>query len=293
MKKISIIIVTYNSEDHIYDCLASIHKYNDLNDHLEIIVVDNNSNDCKTVFKKISELYPHIVLINNPINGGYGQGNNLGIEKASAPIIMIMNPDVRLVEPILMDAYDSFQKNGNLAILGMKQWYNEKTPGLSFDVDSLDSNPIFSIFKSKISNKLNWFDSKTMYINGSCFFVRKEYFDLAGKFDESLFLYCEEKDLHRRITSLSPKISVEFNKKMNYLHLVGDRTLSYKSSLNLLESELYYARKFGVSESDCLHKRLRIVQFYLLLQFIKRQKDNSNVLQQLKNEYKRRINNLQ
>ena len=44
MKRLSIIIVTYNSEKDIYDCLDSIKQYSDINaEELEIIVVDNNS----------------------------------------------------------------------------------------------------------------------------------------------------------------------------------------------------------------------------------------------------------
>ena len=42
-KKISIVIVTYNSDNHISDCLESIFKYNDIGDALEIIIVDNMS----------------------------------------------------------------------------------------------------------------------------------------------------------------------------------------------------------------------------------------------------------
>ena len=42
-KRVSVIIVTYNSEKHIYDCLSSIYRYNDIGDLLEVIIVDNNS----------------------------------------------------------------------------------------------------------------------------------------------------------------------------------------------------------------------------------------------------------
>lgn len=41
-KRVSVIIVTYNSEKHIYDCLSSIYRYNDIGDLLEVIIVDNS-----------------------------------------------------------------------------------------------------------------------------------------------------------------------------------------------------------------------------------------------------------
>ena len=99
MKKLSLIILTYNSEKDIYDCLYSVYKYNDIGDYLEIIVVDNNSDNYIQMQKNIMTQYPDVQIIANHKNGGYGQGNNLGIRAASAPIVSIMNPDVRLIMP--------------------------------------------------------------------------------------------------------------------------------------------------------------------------------------------------
>ena len=93
MKKLSLIILTYNSEKDIYDCLNSVYKYNDIGDYLEIIVVDNNSDNYIQMQKNIMTQYPDVQIIANHKNGGYGQGNNLGIRAASAPIVSIMNPD--------------------------------------------------------------------------------------------------------------------------------------------------------------------------------------------------------
>ena len=101
-KDISVIIVTYNSETYIYDCLDSLFKNNDIDDRLEVIIVDNMSVHVNSMFETIKSRYKNrVTLIKNNKNGGYGQGNNVGINNSSAPIIMIMNPDVRLVAPIL------------------------------------------------------------------------------------------------------------------------------------------------------------------------------------------------
>lgn len=102
MKKVSIIIVTYNSEKDIYDCITSIIENSDISlAEIELVVVDNNSRGCDTMFKKLKTLWGEdIVLIKNSSNGGYGQGNNMGIRQSSAPVVLVMNPDVRLVCPI-------------------------------------------------------------------------------------------------------------------------------------------------------------------------------------------------
>ena len=56
-KKISIIIVTYNSQSHIYDCISSINQYNDIGDELEIIIVDNMSDAVDDMFSSIRDKF--------------------------------------------------------------------------------------------------------------------------------------------------------------------------------------------------------------------------------------------
>ena len=82
-KKLSIIIVLYNSGKLIFECLDSLYRYNDIGSSLEIILVDNCSSDREFVFDKVRKDYPSdIILIKSLINGGYGHGNNQG----AAPI---------------------------------------------------------------------------------------------------------------------------------------------------------------------------------------------------------------
>ncbi len=123
MKRLSIIIVTYNSEKDIYDCINSIRQWTDIpTEALELIVVDNNSRDTDAMFAQLRELYGNdVVLIKNTRNGGYGQGNNMGIRQATAPVILIMNPDVRLMEPVFQTALNAFDQWKDLSIYGMKQ----------------------------------------------------------------------------------------------------------------------------------------------------------------------------
>ena len=98
-------------------------------EEIELIVVDNNSTGCDTMFKELKILWGEdIVLIKNSSNGGYGQGNNLGIRQCSSPVVLIMNPDVRLVCPIFRKAIDLFSKDKSMCMLGMKQWLTLEVP---------------------------------------------------------------------------------------------------------------------------------------------------------------------
>lgn len=104
MNAISIVIVTYNSTKDIIGCLDSIYKNNDIGCNLEIIIVDNNSSDINELQSILHSCYPEVKLLRNSCNGGYGQGNNIGIKSSTSPIILIMNPDVRLFFPIFKNA---------------------------------------------------------------------------------------------------------------------------------------------------------------------------------------------
>ena len=122
VKKLSIVIVTYNSGALIEGCLNSIFIHNDIDTALEVIVVDNDSADYATTFASIEKKYGEsVTLIRNVENGGYGQGNNIGIKAASAPIVLIMNPDVTLFAPVFRKALLQF-RDIKLGILGMQQY---------------------------------------------------------------------------------------------------------------------------------------------------------------------------
>ena len=201
MKKVSIIIVTYNSEKDIYDCISSIIEYSDiLLAEIELVVVDNNSIGCDTMFDKLKTLWGEdIILIKNSRNGGYGQGNNVGIKQCSAPVVLIMNPDVRLVCPIFRKAIDLFSKDKNMCMLGMKQWLTLEEPSTNSFTCTYRMNGYLSTILSALCTRFDIYIAKYMHFSGSCFFINKAMFETVGLFDESVFLYGEEDDIHYRL----------------------------------------------------------------------------------------------
>ena len=215
MKKLSIIIVTYNSEKDIYECLDTIYSHCDIPiKELEVIIVDNNSTDCDTMFNKLKTLWGEdIILIKNSSNGGYGQGNNVGIRQCSAPVVLIMNPDVRLVCPIFKKAIDRFSKDKSMCILGMKQWLTLEEPSSNSFTCTSRMNGYLSTILSALCTRLDIYLAKYMYFSGSCFFINKAMFETVGLFDESVFLYGEEDDIHYRLMHRFKDCKMIYNKK--------------------------------------------------------------------------------
>ena len=255
MKKISIIIVTYNSEKHIYDCLDSVFKYNDIGEELEVINVDNCSNGFEVMVQRIKGQYGETVrIVKNTHNGGYGQGNNVGIRLSIAPIIMIMNPDVRLCEPVFSMVWNEFEHDRNIVMYGLTQRQEDGTIGLSTAWTSR-LYPYIAEPMRYMCGKLNIYWQKYMYVSGACFFVRKSAFEEAGLFDENIFMYNEEDDIHGRLLK-QKDARIIYDRKHSYLHLhptVSDYTKESHSWLKRnLDSLIYMNERDGISREKTI-----------------------------------------
>ena len=72
--QVSIAIVNLNGKEFLNDCLLSIKEINYPKEKIEIIVVDNGSNDGSAQFIKSN--YPEVKLIENRENLGFAKANN-------------------------------------------------------------------------------------------------------------------------------------------------------------------------------------------------------------------------
>ncbi len=260
VNKISIIIVTYNSQSHITDCMDSIVQFIDVDpNQLEIIFVDNSAGTDADETKKLVENHPltgsvRVLYIHNPANLGYGQGNNVGIRSSTGDIICIMNPDVRFCSKVLADALRKFQ-NRNLALLGYKQLggYN-----LSYYLKPEFKN-VFAGVITKLANRFNIFLQKYFYLSGAFFFIDRKKVESIGLFDEKIFLYFEEPDLARRIAAL--RYDICYDKSIDYLHLVGERAeWSERAFTHEINSLKYYLEKFNLNSHRIIRNYLREYQ---------------------------------
>ena len=243
MKALSVVIVTYNSEPDIYECLDALFAHNDIGEALEVIVVDNNSRDFAHMQSELHRLYgDSVAVLSNTRNGGYGQGNNIGIRHASAPVVMIMNPDVRLDIISLQEIVGAFENDVDLAMYGLRQLMMSRKRSLSFTYTNY-SSPILRSIGTFIANRYNWYNERTMCFAGACFCIRKAMFEQVGLFDEHIFLYGEENDIHYRLRTGIPTARFTYNPSMVYLHRCENREFSEKSYLLQLESNCYLFRK--------------------------------------------------
>lgn len=294
VKRLSIVIVTYNSEGDIYECISSIYEHADIpRQELEVVVVDNCSTDGKGMFRRLRERFgENLVLISNDKNGGYGQGNNVGIRHASAPIIMIMNPDVRLIEPVMQTILRAFEVNEKLSIYGMKMMQTPTKPSTNSFSCTYMMNGYLSTILSSLGNKLDWFIPQWMYISGACFFLRKSMFEQIGMYDESVFLYGEEDDVHYRLRkAFGPHF--KYNKHLHYLHLTMGREPCFKYEKTKVDVAVDHAERKGYPKKRMLRDRLQSTNLLLLRGKIQgRSVERYEILRQLRDYIKKQMNSL-
>src|ERR1700760_3358667 len=107
--KIYTIIVSYNAEHLIADCLTSVLNSTILN---SVIVVDNFSTD--NTVQIIKNKFPGIQLIENEKNLGFGMANNIGISvavKDQADYVLLLNQDAFLEKDTLEKLVKTVNKN--------------------------------------------------------------------------------------------------------------------------------------------------------------------------------------
>jgi len=84
--EVSIIIVSYNTEDLIGNCIQSLLAEEDC--HKEIFVVDNGSNDGSVVY--LQTVFPMVFLVANKENRGFAAANNQILHQCQGKYIFFL-----------------------------------------------------------------------------------------------------------------------------------------------------------------------------------------------------------
>ena len=208
---LSVIIVNYNVEYFLEQCLNSVIMASEkLN--VEVFVVDNNSIDGSV--KMLKKKFPSVLLIENKKNYGFSKANNQAIEKAQGRNILLLNPDTVVEESTFKKVVDFMDENPDAGGLGVRM-VDGKGNFLPESKRGLPTPKVafFKIFGlSKLFPKSKLFGSYHLgYLNeheinqvdvlsGAFLLFKKEVSDKIGMLDEAFFMYGEDIDFSYRIT---------------------------------------------------------------------------------------------
>ncbi|HYG52608.1 MAG TPA: glycosyltransferase [Flavobacteriales bacterium] len=252
--KLSVIIVNYNVEYFLEQCLHSV--CNALkNTPAEIIVVDNNSFDASCEMVKTK--FPHVILIENKINTGFSKANNQAMRIAKGQYVLLLNPDTIVEETTFektLDFMNTHPDAGGLGVFmidGKGNFLPESKRGLP--------TPWVAFYKifglSRLfprSKKFNRYylghlskneTNEIEILSGAFMLMRKQTLDKVGLLDEQFFMYGEDIDLSYRIIKGGYKNYYFPHTKI--IHYKGESTK--KSSVNYVfvfyQAMIIFARK--------------------------------------------------
>lgn len=276
--KISIIIVNYNVEFFLDQCLDSVEKAIK-NIAAEVIIVDNNSVDRSV--QMINDKYSHFKLIANNFNGGFSKANNQAIKKAQGEYILLLNPDTIVEEDTFektIEFMDNTPDSGGLGVRmidGKGCFLPESKRGLPtpmvafykiFGLSSLF--PKSKRFGQYHLGHLPEFETNPIdVLSGAFMMMRKETLDKVGLLDESFFMYGEDIDLSYRITLGGYKNY--YYPQTSIIHYKGESTK--KSSVNYVfvfyRAMIIFAKKHFSGNNAKLYSFLINTAIYLRASF--------------------------
>ncbi len=263
---IYIIIVTYNGLNWIDSCLKSCGNY-------PVIVVDNASTDDTVSF--IETNYPHVILLKQATNLGFGQANNIGIRYAldhGAEHVFLLNQDAYLVEDVLEQLLRFQQSHTDYGILSPIH--------LTGNQQKLDRNFSNYMLKEKTGQFYSDFVLgnalapvyEIPFVNAAAWLVSKTCLETVGGFDPLFFHYGEDDNYCQRVQYHGFKIGV-----LPKVYAIHDREDRVKEKIKIF-SKMYFEnieRQYKISFANILTenkidleiKKLKKTIFKLQLKF--------------------------
>lgn len=255
MTELTIIIVKFKHEARLKICLDSIPKKKSW----QVIVIDNSIQ-----------------------NRGFGAACNLGAKQAEGQYLLFLNPDTVVSESAIKELIKQLKNNPQIGIIGPQLRDRNKLAYLSFTQQPTLKSAFFvySIINTWWPNnkfsRAYWYRGQSLdqerrveSISGAAMMMRRVDFEAVGGFDEQYFLYWEDADLCRRISSYGK--TIVYNPKAKIQHDKGGSTKpeAYEVKRWFKKSRTQYFRKhFGLPYALSLELWLTALEEWRLLLII-------------------------
>jgi len=208
---LDIIIVNYNSTDHLLRCLRSI--FDEARDlAVKVRIQDNHSRDG---VERVISAFPQVTLTKNSTNIGFASAINQALKESSSPYVLILNPDTLVNEGFFQKALAYMDSHDDTGVMGPRildsdggtvQGSARLFPNLmtalfgrrSLLTKFFPTNPITreNILTDR-SDGIAPIDVD--WVSGACMLVRRKAIEDVGLMDPRFFMYWEDADWCRRM----------------------------------------------------------------------------------------------
>lgn len=245
MIDVSIIIVNFNTEELILNCIDSILKETK-GLSFEIIVVDNASPQRPVRLSNLSDIH----YVQSPANVGFGRGNNLGVKYAKGKYLFFLNPDTILLNNAIAIFFHYMEENPDVGVCGGNLFNKDLKPTHSFEImppSIISEMFVLLSLVNKRGGDFNYTDkSKSVaFIVGADLFIKTDLFREIGGFDTDFFMYFEETYLCYQVKKCG--YGVINVPQAHIIHLIG-KSSSFqekKERMYLKSRKLYLIKRYN------------------------------------------------
>lgn len=216
---VSILIVAYNSRDLIRDCIGSIITHTKC--PYEILLIDNGPDGTADL---VCAEFPQVQVLPSQGNIGFGRANNALATAARADLLLLLNPDTRLIDPAIDRLVAFARRKSDAGAWGGLTMHPDGTlDGGNFLSIPTVRGLIRSAFIGKdidTTRALLETLAQSMQVEVLCggfMMLDRTTWDQVEGFDPSFLLYSEEIDLFARMARLgltawiTPECRIEHN----------------------------------------------------------------------------------
>jgi GT2 family glycosyltransferase len=236
---LSIVIVNYNAQAHLSNCLESLTSSPPALPH-DILVVDNASTDGSV--QAVRARWPQVAVIEQPSNTGFAAGNNAGIRASHGTLILLLNNDT-IVPPGAVDALvAALLAHPDAAVAGPRLVDESGRTELSFGAMISPLNELRQKWVMRlhgrgvaaVSKRVERAAGRERYVDwvsGACLLVHRADAERVGLLDERYFLYTEDVDFCAAIRGLGRRVL--FTPTARIVHLRGRSRSTAPAAMNV------------------------------------------------------------
>jgi GT2 family glycosyltransferase len=250
---ISVVIITWNSQEYIDLCMNSLFKSLYASDYsFEVFVVDNGSTDDtknKLNFFK-NEHADTMSMFFLKQNMGTTYSRNIAIQKIKGNYVIILDSDVYINSAAVHELVSLLKKDKSIGIAVPKLLYPDGRIQKSTDVfPTIFSKAKRFFFLKQIEKKMHPAenDLKPAYVDyaiSAFWAVRTELFEKIGLFDENIFYAPEDVDFCLRTWQAGYKII--YDPHVHCIHHTQEISRGFtfnRSKIEHIKGLMYYFRK--------------------------------------------------
>ncbi|WP_026370228.1 glycosyltransferase [Kallotenue papyrolyticum] len=248
LPSVSVVVVNFNGRQHLEACFTSLLRQNYPADRLELILVDNASQDDSLAV--MAERFPSVRVLANQRNLGFAPAVNQGAAAARGQYLALLNNDAYADPNWLRCMVEALQRHRprGVACVGatMLDWHGQRIDFIGGGVNFYGHGDQF--YHQLPAEAVTPREQEILFACGGAMLVDRQVFLEVGGFDPDYFAYFEDVDFGWR------------------LWLFGHRVL-------FVPEAVVYHRQHGTSSTMYAHQVRTLLERNALLTIIKNYDD--------------------